>query len=263
MPVTFNNLNDPQATQQEPALKPAADRARESGFANLLKSLSSQNKPAQASQTPKPAAGSKEERIYNAVMASSAKYNLPPALVLGFMKQESSFNTEARSWCGAQGLMQLMPGTAKQLGVTDAKNIEQNVEGGCKYIRQMLDHFDGDLKKAIAAYNAGPGAVEKYNGVPPFAETKAYVPAVLAHAEKFNNGAPIVVSGGSVASVAEAPRQTIDYRLVVDAVQGADAMTQAAVSLAITSNIQPLPMPESKRSVEDAPPPPPPQGVRV
>jgi len=264
-------MNDPQATQaKDQGPKLPADRAKESGFASLMQSLS-KNQPgmAKTSNTPVPAPGSKEERIYNAVMASSEKYNLPPALVFGFIKQESGFKPEAKSWCGAQGLMQLMPGTAKQLGVKDPWNIEQNVDGGCKYIRQMLDRYDGDLKKAVAAYNAGPGNVDKHNGIPPFKETQAYVPAVLAHAEKFNNGAPLKVSGGSgvaVAAVSAQPKApAIDYNLVIDAIHSADVMTQSAMSLAITSNVQPINMPESKRSSGDEgpPPPPPPRGVRV
>ncbi|HEX5036244.1 MAG TPA: lytic transglycosylase domain-containing protein [bacterium] len=276
MPVTFNNVNDPQATQaQEPKNNLPGDKSRESTFASLMQNIGKDKGTSQGSQAstktaiPTPAPGTNSERIYNAVMTSSEKYNLPPALVFGFIKQESGFKPNAKSWCGAQGLMQLMPGTAKQLGVQDAWNIEQNVDGGCKYIRQMLDKFDGDLPKAIAAYNAGPGAVQKYGGIPPFKETKAYVPAVLAHAEKFNNGAPIVAPADktvAVAVAAPAPKQTIDYGLVIDAIQTSDAMNQAALSLSITANAQPLELPKSERSGNDdppPPPPPPPRGVRV
>ncbi|HSA60345.1 MAG TPA: lytic transglycosylase domain-containing protein [bacterium] len=268
MPVTFNNLADPQAAQaQEPKANKPLDPAKGSNFASLMQTLAKDKQgSAQASSTPRPAAGSTEERIYNAVHAGAEKYNLPPALILGFIKQESGFKPNAKSWCGAMGCMQLMPGTAKQLGVTDPWNIEQNIDGGCKYIRQMLDTFGGDLKKAIAAYNSGPGNVKKYGGIPPFDETQKYVPAVLAHAEKFNNGAPITVSGSpAVASVqAQPPVQKIDYNLVIDAIHSADVMTQAAMSLAITSNVQPINMPEPSKGSDDAPPPPPPpRGMRV
>jgi len=226
----------------------------------------------QASSTPRPAPGSTEERIYTAVHAAAEKYNLPPALILGVIKQESGFKQHAKSWCGAQGYMQLMPGTAKQLGVTDAYNLEQNIEGGSKYLRMMLDEFGGNLKKAVAAYNCGPGNVRKAEKrgleIPRIEETQKYVPAVLAHAEKFNNGAPITVSGSSaVASVqvqAQPPAQKIDYNLVIDAIHSADVMTQAALSLAITSNVQPINLPERSKGSDDAPPPPPPaRGVRV
>lgn len=269
MPIAFNNMKDPQAVQaQEPKNAPL-DRAKDSNFAALM------NK-AQTSSGVRPstaAPGSTEDRIYKAVHTAAEKYNLPPALILGVIKQESGFKPNAKSWCGAEGCMQLMPGTAKQLGVTDAYNIEQNIDGGSKYLRMMLDEFGGNLKKAVAAYNCGPGNVRKAEKrgleVPNITETKNYVPAVLAHAEKFNNGAPITVSGEKtvgVAVVASAPAvQKIDYNLVIDAIHSADVMTQAAMSLAITSNVQPLDLPESKSSGEEAPPPPPPppRGMRV
>lgn len=92
---------------------------------------------------------------------------------------ESAFNPRATSAAGAQGLMQLEPATAAELGVTDAYDPQQNVNGGTRYIRGLLDRFHGDTLRAVAAYNAGPGAVEKYGGVPPYAETRAYVDNVL------------------------------------------------------------------------------------
>jgi soluble lytic murein transglycosylase-like protein len=93
---------------------------------------------------------------------------------------ESRFNQSARSPDGAIGIMQLMPGTAADLGV-DATDARENVRGGATYLRQMLDRFDGDIVLALAAYNAGPGAVERHGGVPPYPETQAYVAAVLGY----------------------------------------------------------------------------------
>jgi soluble lytic murein transglycosylase-like protein len=266
-------LADPQAAQaQEPKANQPLDPAKASNFANLMQALS-KDKQGQASPTPRPAPGSTEERIYNAVHAAAEKYNLPPALILGVIKQESGFKPNARSWCDAGGLMQLMPGTAKQLGVTDRFNIEQNIDGGSKYLRMMLDEFDGNLNKAVAAYNCGPGNVRKAERagreIPRIEETQKYVPAVLAHAEKFNNGAPISVSGGrstAVAAVQAQPSaQKIDYNLVIDAIHSADVMTQAAMSLAITSNVQPINLPEPSKGSDEPPPPPPPppRGMRV
>jgi soluble lytic murein transglycosylase-like protein len=108
-----------------------------------------------------------------------------PALIKAIIANESGFNANATSNVGAQGLMQLMPGTAAGLGVTDAYDPAQNVAGGTKYIKGLLEHFNGDVRLAVAAYNAGPGAVEKYGGVPPYAETQNYVQNVLASYAKY------------------------------------------------------------------------------
>lgn len=109
----------------------------------------------------------------------SAKYAVPDWVVRNVIRQESGGNPNATSPVGAQGLMQLMPGTAAGLGVTNAYDPRQNVEGGVKYLKQLMEQFGGDLTKTVAAYNAGPGAVMKYGGVPPYAETQNYVKRVL------------------------------------------------------------------------------------
>lgn len=111
--------------------------------------------------------------------AAAEAYQLPVDLLKSVAKAESAFTADAVSPCGAQGIMQLMPGTARALGVADAFDPAQNIMGGAKYLRQMVDRFDGDLTKAVAAYNAGPGAVEQYGGVPPYRETQNYVQKVL------------------------------------------------------------------------------------
>jgi len=127
---------------------------------------------------------------YTNVLASAAKYedeiakaaityNLPEKLIASVMKQESNFNPDATSSAGAKGLMQIMPQTAKFLGVTNLEDPKQNIMGGAKYLRQMLDKFDNNLSLALAAYNAGPGNVAKYNGIPPFKETQNYVKNVM------------------------------------------------------------------------------------
>ncbi len=109
-----------------------------------------------------------------------ARFGLPSGLVEAVARVESGFDPCAVSPAGALGLMQLMPGTARALGVLDPFDPVQNVEAGARYLRQLLDRFGGDLQLALAAYNAGPGAVERYRGIPPYPETQAYVKKVLA-----------------------------------------------------------------------------------
>ena len=112
------------------------------------------------------------------ISSAAARYNVDPKLVAAIAQAESGGNQTAVSPSGAIGVMQLMPETAASLGV-DPYNKEQNIEGGTKYIRQMLDTFNGDVRKAVAAYNAGPQAVQDYEGVPPYRETQNYVNKVL------------------------------------------------------------------------------------
>lgn len=113
------------------------------------------------------------------VSANAAATRLDPALVDAVISAESGFDPWATSRSGARGLMQLMPQTAAGLGVGDAYDPAQNVRGGTRYLRTLLDRF-GDVPLAVAAYNAGPAAVERYGGIPPYAETRAYVREVLA-----------------------------------------------------------------------------------
>ncbi len=113
------------------------------------------------------------------VNSASAEYHLDPDLVNSVIHAESGFNSRAVSPKGARGLMQLMPSTADQLGVHDAFDPEANVTGGSRYLRELLERYNFDLVKALAAYNAGPERVEQYQGVPPFRETRAYVARIV------------------------------------------------------------------------------------
>jgi soluble lytic murein transglycosylase-like protein len=124
------------------------------------------------------------------ITAAAKKYGLDPALLAGLVKQESGFNPNAGSPAGARGLTQLMPGTAAGLGVTNVLDPAQSLDGGAKYLRAQLDAFGGDVTRALAAYNAGPGAVKRYGGVPPYAETQNYVRAVQANAAAYRASSP-------------------------------------------------------------------------
>lgn len=124
----------------------------------------------------------------SAAMAKEYNVELSPNLVKSLIRQESNFDPNAKSAAGAEGLMQLMPSTAKDMGVFNTWNPYQNLKGGVKYLAQMMQRFDGNVQKALAAYNAGPEAVNKYRGVPPFNETKEYVSSIMSNFLHRENG---------------------------------------------------------------------------
>jgi soluble lytic murein transglycosylase-like protein len=140
--------------------------------------------PLAAAQAPAPVPPAQIDAL---VDQNAATWQVDPALLKAVIANESGFNANATSKVGAQGLMQLMPETAASLGVRDAYDPAQNVAGGARYLRGLLDRFGGDQRLAVAAYNAGPGAVAKYGDVPPYAETQNYVTNVLASFEKYRN----------------------------------------------------------------------------
>ena len=122
-------------------------------------------------------------------IATARRHGLDPNLVLAVVAVESGFQPDAVSNKGAQGLMQLMPATARELGVADALDPAQNLDGGTRYLRMLVAQYGGDLGKALAAYNAGPGAVKRHGGVPPYRETHHYIDRVLRERAKAGKAA--------------------------------------------------------------------------
>ena len=164
----------------------AASPASATSFAQAL-----QTAQGTTSTTPTDAGGAAGNPPFGAeIDAAAARYGLDPALLKGLIRQESGFNPAARSGAGAIGLTQLMPGTAASLGV-DPTDPAQAIDGGARYLKAQLDRFGGDPAKALAAYNAGPGAVARFGGVPPYGETQAYVSKILGWvAQEHGSAAP-------------------------------------------------------------------------
>lgn len=155
-------------------------------FKSILDEKMAQDKPENSIE--KISFKNSRENIESLIEKYAQKNNLDPDFIKAVVKQESGFNPDAKSKCGAMGLMQLMPQTAKGLGVVDAFDPEQNIEGGVKYLKSMLNRFNNDPKLALAAYNAGPAAVQKYGDIPPYKETQNYVKNILASYEAIKGG---------------------------------------------------------------------------
>jgi soluble lytic murein transglycosylase-like protein len=150
--------------------------------------LSNMHPVSQTEQHPPSVSGRKAEHLYHMFIIQTANhYQIDPALIKAIIMAESGYNTKAISESGAKGLMQLMPGTAQSLGVEDIFNPHQNITGGVQYFKQMVNRFNGDVKLALAAYNAGSRNVRNYNGVPPFKATRSYIKKVFKYYQIYKN----------------------------------------------------------------------------
>ncbi len=153
----------------EPATTPSPGRPEATsrpGFGEHLRQATARNNPPTA--------------VDDLVQQAATRHGVDPDLIHAVIRAESSYNPRCKSHAGAMGLMQLMPGTASGLGVTDPWDPAQNIDGGTRYLREQLDRF-GDTRLALAAYNAGPGAVQRYDGIPPYSETQTYVARVTEY----------------------------------------------------------------------------------
>ena len=158
---------------------PATTPGTAPGFAEALQTATAASAPSGSSGA------------YDSMIASAAaRYGIDPAILHGLIQQESGFDPNATSSAGAMGLTQLMPGTASSLGVANPLDPSESIEGGARYLSQMLGDFSGNVNDALAAYNAGPGAVKQYGGVPPYPETQDYVTKVLGYAEAYRQSHP-------------------------------------------------------------------------
>ena len=167
----FINADPPPAVRQVKATVAAAGSSAE------IASRTTQVTPV-ASPIVTAAAKANREKIEVMIREVSARYRVDPALVRAVIETESNWNSTAVSSKGALGLMQLVPGTAQQMGVSNAFDPKQNLDGGVRYLHTLLERYNGDLDKALAAYNAGPGAVDRAGGVPRYRETREYVQKV-------------------------------------------------------------------------------------
>lgn len=173
----------PPANANVQSFQEVMQSTAKSQFGSLLTNPANMNVQAQISTQPalRDYATPSKPQLLSMISQIAQKHGVDEKLVKAVIRQESGFNPKARSHCGAMGLMQLMPATAKGLGVTDPYNAVQNVDAGVRHLKGLLARYNGNVILAVAAYNAGGGAVDKYAGVPPYKETQNYVKNILAN----------------------------------------------------------------------------------
>ena len=170
--LTVTELPAPLQAMPEPAVVPAA-------------ALTAAGDDAGGTAAPEPHLLRSDVPYHGLIVQAAGRYEVDPHLIRAIILAESGFNPKAESKRGACGLMQLMPSTAESLGITDIYDPEENIDGGVRYFRSLLDRFDGDVPLALAAYNAGSRHVRNYEGIPPFRATELYIKKVLKFHEKF------------------------------------------------------------------------------
>jgi soluble lytic murein transglycosylase-like protein len=179
----------------------SATQTSPSDFAAALQAATSASSASTADVSYQPTADASAEGAdsseYETLIEQAAERNgLDPAVLHGLIEQESGFDPSATSSAGAAGLTQLMPGTASSLGVANPLDAAESIEGGARYLGELTSEFGGNTTEALAAYNAGPGAVQQYGGVPPYAETQSYVSKVLGYAEAYRQAHPVAATTG-------------------------------------------------------------------
>ncbi len=182
-------------TQGVPASASSSAAGTTSFSSALAQASASTQTPVASASSYQAGAGEAQSSQYESLIAQAAqRYGIDPAVLHGLIQQESGFDPSSESSAGAAGLTQLMPETAASMGVANPLNPAESIEGGARYLSGLMSQFGGNTTDALAAYNAGPGAVKQYGGVPPYAETQDYVTKVLGYAQAWRQAHPETVS---------------------------------------------------------------------